>query len=90
MNSKFKKNSNRLFAHDVTAVARNAAGGQEVIFSIGISSRNSRCLGFALFMNSQIGQTEKTQGDFIVYEHVLFIRGEKSRNWLKNEEKSGL
>ncbi len=23
---------NRLFAHDVTAVARNAAGGQEVIF----------------------------------------------------------
>ncbi len=47
---------------------RNAAGGQEVIFfSIGISSRNSRCLCFVLFMNAQIDQTEKTQA-FIVYE----------------------
>ncbi len=31
-------------------------------------------------MNAQIGQTEKTQGPFIMYEHVLLIRGEKSRN----------
>ncbi len=36
-----------------------------------------------LFVNAQIGQMEKTQGPFIVYEHVLFIRGEKSRNLLK-------
>ncbi len=34
-------------------------------------------------MNAQIGKMEKTQGPFIVYEHVLFIREEKSRNWLK-------
>ncbi len=26
-------------------------------------------------MNAQIGQTENTQGAFIVYENVLFIRG---------------
>ncbi len=45
-------------------------------FSIGISSRDSRCLCFALFVNAQIGQTEKTQGPFIVYANVLFIRGE--------------
>ncbi len=39
----------------------------------------------------QIGQTEKTQGAFIVYENVLFIRGkvkkltEKCRKkWLAN------
>ncbi len=72
--------------------ARNAAGGQEVIFfSIGISRRNSRCLCFALFMNVQIDQTEKTQGAFIGYEKVLFIRGkvkkltEKCRKkWLVN------
>ncbi len=49
--------------------AQNAAGGQEAIFfSIGISSRNSRCLCFVLFMNAQIDQTEKRQGAFIVYE----------------------
>ncbi len=42
-----------------------------------------------MFMNAQIGQTEKTQGDFIVYENVLFIKGEKSRKWLKNTGKSG-
>ncbi len=63
--------------------------GRKWFFSIGISSRHSRCLCFALFMNAQIGQTEKTQ-DFIVYEHVLFIKGEKSRNWLKNAGKSSL
>ncbi len=64
---------NRLFAHEVIAVARTAAGGQEVFFfSIGISSRNY----FPLSMNAQIGQTEKIQGAFIMYENVLFIRGE--------------
>ncbi len=41
--------------------------GRKWFFSIGISSRNSRCLCFAMFMNAQIVQTEKTQGDFIVY-----------------------
>ncbi len=45
------------------AFGANAAGGQEVIFPIEISSRISRCLCFAMFMNAQIGQTEKTQGD---------------------------
>ncbi len=42
-------------------------------------------------MDAQIGQTEKTQGDFIMYEHVVFIRGkvkkltEKCRKkWLVN------
>jgi len=56
-----------------------------------ISSRNSRCLCFALFMNSQIGQTEKTQGAFIMYENVLFIRGKvkkltekRRKKWLLN------
>ncbi len=52
-------NAYRLFANSDSDDARNAAGGQEVIFSIGISSRNSRCLCFAMFMNAQIGQTEK-------------------------------
>ncbi len=67
---------------------RNAAGGQEVIFfSIGISSRNSRCLCFALFMNAQIGQTENTQGAFIVYENVLFIRGKVKKLTEKHRKK---
>ncbi len=44
-------------------------------------------------MDAQIGQTEKTQGDFIMYEHVLFIRGKKKikkltekcrKTWLVN------
>ncbi len=68
----------------------NAAEGQEGFFSVDINSRNSRCLWFEWFMNTQIGQTEKTQGAFIVYEHVLFIRGEKSRNWQKNAGKGDL
>ncbi len=68
--------------------AQNAAGGQEVIFfSIGFSSRNSRCLCFALFMNAQIDQTEKTQGAFIVYENVLFIRGKVKKLTKKTQEK---
>ncbi len=60
-------------------------------FSIGISIRNSRCLCFALFMNAQINQTEKTQGAFIGYENVLFIRGKAKKltekrwkKWLVN------
>ncbi len=71
---------------------QNAAGGQEVFFfSIGISSRNSRCLCFALLMNAQIDQIEKTQGAFIMYENVLFIRGKvkkltekRRKKWLVN------
>ncbi len=42
-------------------------------------------------MNSQIGQTEKTQGAFIMYENVLFIRGKvkkltekRRKKWLLN------
>ncbi len=67
---------------------RNAAGGQEVIFfSIGISIKNSRCLCFALFMNAQINQTEKTQRAFIVYENVLFIRGKVKKLTEKRWEK---
>ncbi len=85
-----RKELHRLFAHDVIVVGEMQLEGRKWFFSIGISSRNSRCLCFALFMNDQIGQTEKTQGDFIVYENVLFIKGEKSRNWLKNAGKSGL
>ncbi len=53
----------------------NAAGGQEDKRQEGISSRNSRCLCFALFMDAQIGQTEKTQRAFIMYENVFFRRG---------------
>ncbi len=69
--------------------ARNAAGGQEVIFfSIGISNRNSRCLCFALFMNAQIDQTKKTQA-FIVYENVLFIR-EKVKKLTEKRRKTWL
>ncbi len=85
---KSKPFCNRLFAHDVIAVPWNAAGGQEVIFlHIGISSRNSRWLCLTLCMNAQTG---KTQGAFIMYENVLFIREENSRNCLKNTGKSGL
>ncbi len=32
-----------------------------------------------MFMNAQIVQTEKAQGDFIVYKNVLFIRGGKDK-----------
>ncbi len=42
-------------------------------------------------MNAQIGQTEKTQGAFIMYENVLFIRGKlkkltekRRKKWLVN------
>ncbi len=57
-----ERNIGRLQTRD-SEDARNAAGGQEVIFfSIGISISNSRCLCFVPFMNAQINQTEKTQG----------------------------
>ncbi len=38
-------------------------------------------------MNAQIGQTEKTQGTFIVYENVLFIRGKSQEIDWKTQEK---
>ncbi len=60
---------------------------RKCFFSIGISSRNSRCLCFAVFMNAQIGQMEKTKGPFSVYEKYVVRKGEKSRNWLKNSGK---
>ncbi len=42
-------------------------------------------------MDAQIGQTEKPQGVFIVYENLLFIRGEIGKGKrLKNAGKSGL
>ncbi len=39
-------------------------------------------------MDAQIGQTEKPQGVFIVYENLLFIRGEigKARDWKMQEK----
>ncbi len=38
-------------------------------------------------MNAQIDQTEKTQGAFIVYENVLFIRGKVKKLTEKTQEK---
>ncbi len=67
--------------------------GRKRFFSTGISSRNSKCLCFALFMNAQIGQTEKPQGPFIMYENVLFIRGKgwgKVKKLTEKRRKSGL
>ncbi len=71
--------------------------GRKRFFSTGISSRNSKCLCFALFMNAQIGQTEKPQGAFIMYENVLFIRGKgwgkgwgKVKKLTEKRRKSGL
>ncbi len=37
-------------------------------------------------MDAQISQTEKTQGDFIMYEHV-FIRGKSQKLTEMQEEK---
>ncbi len=41
-------------------------------------------------MNAQIGQMEKTQATFIVYENVLFIRGEKSKKLTEKRRKKWL
>ncbi len=41
-------------------------------------------------MNAQIGQTEKIQRPFIVYEHVLIIGGGEVNKLTKNAGKSGL
>ncbi len=37
-------------------------------------------------MNAQISQTEKTQGPFIMYERVLFIRGKSQEIDRKMQE----
>ncbi len=39
-------------------------------------------------MNAPIDQTEKTQGAFIVYENVLFIRGKVKKLTEKRSKKS--
>ncbi len=52
--------------------------------SIGISSRNSRCLYFALFMNSQIDQTEKTQGLSLCNENCVIHKGKTEEIDWKN------
>ncbi len=61
---------------------------RKCFFSIGISSRDSRCLCFAVFMNAQIGQMEKTKGPFSVYEkYVVHKRGKVKKlteKWLLN------
>ncbi len=48
---------------------------RKIFFSIGISNRNSRHPCFALFMNAQIGQIEKTQGPFIAYKKYVVHKG---------------
>ncbi len=50
---------NRLFANTWFWWREMQLEGRKWFFSIGISSRNSRCLCFAMFMNAQIGQTRK-------------------------------
>ncbi len=58
-------------------------------FSIGISSRDSRCLCFALFMNAQIGQMEKTKGPFSVYEKCVVNKGGNVKKLTEKCRKSG-
>ncbi len=62
---------------------------RKCFFSIGISSRDSRSLCFAVFMNAQIGQMEKTQGPFSVYEKCVIHKGGKVKKLTEKCWKSG-
>ncbi len=75
-----ERNIGCLQTRDSDDAQKSGWRAESFFFSIGISGRNSRYLCFALFMNVQIDQTEKTQGSFIVYENLLFIREKVKKN----------
>ncbi len=77
----------RKLQYDTLLWCKMQLEGRQWFFSIGINSRNSKCLCFVLFMDAQIGQTEEIKGAFIVYENVLFMRGERQEMDWKTQEK---